>query len=438
MVQLQSEVIRLIQKKRDRKVFSHQEIYWFINHLHQIPDYQLSAWLMAVFINGLNKIETRELTRAMAYSGHVLKLNACSSPSNTPTSARGFVDKHSTGGVGDKVSLVLSPLLAALGYKVSKFSGRALGHTGGTIDKLEAIPGFKTDIDISRFERQIHEIGLAIAAQTQDFAPADKRLYKLRDLTGTVESIPLIASSIMSKKIAGGAENIILDVKVGSGAFMKDLNTAKKLAKEMIEIGEGLDLKVTALITNMNQVLGYAVGNGPELLEAISVLRNENQSGINDLKELVIEMAASLEPKNKAFRNEIISALDSGKAYVKFCELVEAQEGSLDDIESKLKPNYSLDFMVDEDLYIKSMDSFEIGLLAHELAYKPNSEGNYIIDNQAGIILKAKVGDKLSKGDVVFSILGNDERELKSLMPRISKAFEFSKSKTKKLKLILS
>jgi pyrimidine-nucleoside phosphorylase len=439
VVQLQSEIIRLIQKKRDGFKHSPEEILWLINHLEQIPDYQLSAWLMAVFINGLDEIETRELTRAMAFSGQVLKFRSHSG-NLTKTSAkqvRGFVDKHSTGGVGDKTTLVLMPLLASLGYKVSKFSGRALGHTGGTIDKLEAIPGFRTDIDIDRFEKQIHEIGLAIAAQTQDFAPADKRLYRLRDLSGSVESIPLIAASIMSKKIAGGAENIILDVKVGSGAFMKDLKTAKKLARQMIKIAQGLDLKVTALISNMDQVLGYAVGNGPELLEAIAILKNENHTGINELRELVIEMVASLEPANKNFRKEIISVLDSGKAYEKFSEWIKFQGGDLEGLEEKLRPKYRLDFRAEEEGYLASMDTYKIGLLIHELAYKLNSEGSYDIDNQAGMILRKKQGDKVNNGDILFSLFSKNTKELELKSYEISKTFKLSKSKPPKTKLLL-
>ncbi len=290
-------MLKLIEAKRLGKAHLNSEIIWLVNNLDSIPDYQLSAWLMAVCLNGLTDSETVELSRAMAYSGHVLTLKRHlpeydpNNPNASPVSNRGFVDKHSTGGVGDKVTLILTPVLAALGFKVSKFSGRSLGHTGGTIDKLESIPGFKTDIGMKKFEKQIEEIGIALGAQSAEFAPADKRLYSLRDLSGTVESIPLIASSIMSKKIAGGADIILLDVKVGSGAFMKDLRYAKHLAKLMVKIGENLNLKTRAVISNMDQPLGHAVGNSLEVIEAIEILEGKIR---NDLCDLVIELASTI------------------------------------------------------------------------------------------------------------------------------------------------
>jgi|GEM_PF-6529 len=402
-----TKIIELINAKRLGLEHSAADIYWLINYLDKIPDYQISAWLMAVCLNGLTKAETVELTRAMAFSGHVLTLqrhaeceldhehevdleqtfgksviaseakqstahdDCChehedcrhggsmgiASPPSVARNDRaeqlrnderrkrrvnrGFVDKHSTGGVGDKTSLVLGPLLAAVGFKVSKFSGRALGHTGGTVDKLEAIPGFRTDISMKQFETQIEQIGIALGAQTEEFAPADKRLYSLRDKTGTVESIPLIASSVMSKKIAGGADHIILDVKVGAGAFMKNLRDAEKLARTMKDIGTALNLNVQVLLTNMDRPLGATVGNSLEVLEAISVLKGyknfeaylaerhpERSEGSlciaqgheSDFYKLCLDLASTI-----CDRQELIAALESGEAYAKFLEFVRAQ-----------------------------------------------------------------------------------------------------------------
>ncbi len=354
-----TKILELINAKRQGLEHSAADIYWLINYLDKIPDYQLSAWLMAVCLNGLTKAETVELTRAMAFSGHVLTLQRhaeCSLDGPIKrTMNRGFVDKHSTGGVGDKTSLVIGPLLAAVGFKVSKFSGRALGHTGGTVDKLEAIPGFRTDISMKQFETQIETIGIALGAQTDEFAPADKRLYSLRDKTGTVESIPLIASSVMSKKIAAGADHIILDVKVGKGAFMKDLRSARELARTMKDIGTALNLNVQVLLTNMDRPLGATVGNSLEVLEAISVLkgyknfeaylanrhpersegslgggmgilRSAQNDGVlrndeeSDFYKLCIDLCATI-----CDRSELVAALESGAAYAKFLEFVRAQ-----------------------------------------------------------------------------------------------------------------
>ena len=437
------EVIRLIDAKRQGQAHSTEDIFWLINNLDKIPDYQLSAWLMAVCLNGLNDEETTELTRAMAFSGHVLTLkreapvhhhdhdhddgHECASL-HVPNS-RGFVDKHSTGGVGDKVTLVLAPILASIGFKVSKFSGRSLGHTGGTIDKLEAIPGFKTDISMKQFEKQIKDVGIALAGQTMEFAPADKRLYSLRDRTATVESIPLIASSVMSKKIAGGADIILLDVKVGTGAFMKDLKYAKQLAKQMVKIGKKLNLNTRAIISNMDQPLGAAVGNGPELIEALDLLEGKVK---NDLYDLVMEFAGSI-----ASTIEVEDAIRSGKAYVKMQEWVEAQGGDLSKVREANEPKFKLECRAEKDGYVKELNALSVGHTIHELAYKPIAGGTYAIDNTAGVWFKAKISQKVKPGDLLFTIQGSNEKDLEEAKEKILNAYLFTDNKVRKPKLIL-
>lgn len=492
-----SEFLKLVEDKKQGRAHSAQEIDWIVGNLDSIPDYQLSAWLMAVCINGLNDAETTELTRAMAYSGHVLTLkrhaeinekvdsteaaslskskalsehengaysdvSGVNSAGNNTAIAqgsrfwRGFVDKHSTGGVGDKVSLVLSPLLASVGFTVSKFSGRSLGHTGGTIDKLEAIPGFRTDLDMRRFEKQIEKVGMALASQTLEFAPADKRLYALRDKSGTVESIPLIASSVMSKKIAGGADIIILDVKCGSGAFMKNLKEASKLAKQMKKIGDGLNLNVKALITNMDQPLGSAIGNSLEVQEAIDALQGKVK---NDFYELCIALSATITD-----RKELEEAIESGKAYAKFKEFVEAQEGDLNKFTHELDDPaiHKIEIKATENGFVKSLDALAIGQISHEIGYTPihdeelvstsaafdgatgkalggdnASIKNYDIDNSAGIMLHAKIGDEVKTGDTIFSMQAKDKAKLEKYQDKVLDAYVFSKSKVNKPKLIL-
>ncbi len=481
------EILELINDKRLGKEHSSADIYWLINYLDKIPDYQLSAWLMAVCLNGLTQNETVELTRAMAFSGHVLTLQRHSECSlDGPikrTRNRGFVDKHSTGGVGDKTSLVLSPLLAALGFKVSKFSGRALGHTGGTVDKLEAIPGFRTNISMKQFETQIEEIGIALGAQTDEFAPADKRLYALRDKTGTVESIPLIAASVMSKKIAGGADHIILDVKVGKGAFMKNLRDAEKLARTMKDIGSKLNLNVQVLLTNMDQPLGATVGNAVEVLEAISVLKGyknfaayladchpeqfkgvlrcaqddtscqflrrvatQNDEEESDFYKLCIELASTI-----ADRKEVIAALESGEAYTKFIEFVRAQSdadaqlaagiGVIDkDVDLLIakanKAKYTIEIKSEQEGYVSVIDAEKIGLAMHQLGYTPKTTGGYDIDNSAGLILYKKVGDKVLKDSLLCTLMAVDEGKLNSVKLFIQEAIQINQARPRLEKLV--
>lgn len=427
------EMIKFIETKRQGFAHTADEIYWLINNLESIPDYQLSAWLMAVCIYGLDENETKELTRAMAYSGHVLTLQRHAECDlggpNKLSMSRGFVDKHSTGGVGDKVTIALAPLLASLGFKVSKFSGRSLGHTGGTIDKLEAIPGFKTDIEMKDFEKQIENIGICLAGQTLEFAPADKRLYSLRDRTGTVDSIPLIASSVMSKKIAGGADVILLDVKVGSGAFMKDLGYAKKLAKQMVAIGKGLNLNTRAMISNMDQPLGFCVGNGLEVLEAIEFLEGKNKD--SDFYNMVFELASLI-----AKPVEVRNAIESGKAYVKFEEWVEAQGGDLTKVKEANTAKFSLDIKSTKEAYVKELDALTVGKAVHKIAYKSIKGGSYEIDNAAGVRFKAKIGTKVMPEDILFTVYANKEEDIQACADEIISAYVFSEKKVREPKLI--
>lgn len=435
------KMLKLIEAKRQGEAHSIEELTWFINHLSDIPDYQLTAWLMAVCLNGLSEEETINLTKSMAYSGHVLTLKRDADHVHDDhegdkenchsihvTHSRGFVDKHSTGGVGDKVTLALAPILASLGFKISKFSGRSLGHTGGTIDKLEAIPGFQTDLTMKRFEKQIQEIGIAISGQSTEFAPADKRLYSLRDRTATVQSIPLIASSVMSKKIAGGSDIVILDVKVGSGAFMKDVKTAKELAKLMVKIGKSVNLNTKAILSNMDQPLGSAVGNGPELIEAISLLEGNCQ---NDFYDLVVELGGAI-----ASTIEIEDVIRSGKAYVKFTEWVEAQGGDLSKIKEATDPKFFREFRADQLGYVKELDALKVGQVVHELAYSPRADGSYDIDNTAGCWLKAKISNEVHPGDILFAVQGNDEAKVNEAAEGIIDAYLFSEHKVKKPKLV--
>ncbi len=502
-MEISTKVLELINNKRLGKEHSSADIYWLINYIDKIPDYQLSSWLMAVCLQGLSQKETVELTRAMAFSGQVLTLQRhaeCSLDGPIKRSMkRGFVDKHSTGGVGDKTSLVLSPLLAAIGFQVSKFSGRALGHTGGTVDKLEAIPGFRTNISMKQFETQIEQIGIALGAQTEEFAPADKRLYALRDKSGTVESIPLIAASVMSKKIAGGADHIILDVKVGKGAFMKNLRDAKKLARVMKDIGKALNLNVQVLLTNMDKPLGATVGNSLEVLEAISVLqgyknfeaylkarlslrgvceydeaissgllrfaRNDEAGARNDESDfykLCVELASTI-----ADRKEVIAALESGEAYAKFIEFVRAQSDAdvqleaveqchceepkatkqsraqdllgqdLDLFIAKVnKPKFTVEVQAEQEGYISEIDAELVGLAVHKLGYSIKDTGGYIIDNSAGLILHKNVGDQVKIGDILFGLMAADLDKLNTVQLSIREAIKITKTKPKAAKLV--
>ncbi|NLM96950.1 MAG: pyrimidine-nucleoside phosphorylase [Halanaerobiaceae bacterium] len=423
----------IIYKKRQGYSLSREEIEFLINGYSsgKIPDYQISAWAMAVFFQGMDDQETAYLTEAMARSGEIVDLSEIGAK---------VIDKHSTGGVGDKTSLVLGPLVSAAGIPVAKMSGRGLGHTGGTIDKLESIPGFCTEISSKEFLDNVRSTGISIIAQTADIAPADKKLYALRDLTATVESIPLIASSIMSKKIAGGADGIVLDVKTGNGAFMENLEEARELAEKMVRIGRNVGRKTIAVISDMNQPLGYKVGNTLEVEEAVECLRGK---GPEDLRELCLTLGANmliLAEKAADFRTgyeELTDLLDSGKAYEKFLDFVAAQGGDIELIKNDdlSKADKRIMIEAEDSGFVSSIKTREIGLCAMLLgAGRDNKESK--IDYEVGLELKKKIGDRVNAGEPLVEVYYNKEDRLDEVIRRLKDAFIIKKEKQEPLILI--
>lgn len=419
-------MVDIITKKRDGKELSEAEIRFFVKGVTEetIPDYQISAFLMAIVFKGMHKSEIVTLTQAMEHSGDVIDLS----------SIKGVkVDKHSTGGVGDKTSLVLGPLVASCGAKLAKMSGRGLGHTGGTLDKMESIPGMSIAIAGERFLKQVQDIGMAIVGQTGDLVPADKKLYALRDVTGTVESIPLIASSIMSKKLASGSDTILLDVKFGSGAFMKTLEDARELAETMVSIGDGLNRDTRAILTDMEQPLGLAVGNTLEVKEAIATLKGH---GPTDLVELCLKAGAIMLEQAKICKTEeegrklLEEKIANGEAFEKLCEFVEAQGGDVSYIRNPEKFEVSKivkDVYSQNDGYISKIDSLGIGESGMKLG-AGRATMQDVIDMSAGIVLAKKVGDKVKKGEKLCTIYTNVEKH-EEIMEDIRKAFIISKTK---------
>ena len=398
------DIIEIIIAKKDGKALTKEQIHYFIKSLidRTIEDYQVSALLMAITINGMNSEETAYLTEEMRVSGDVWDL------SDIPGLK---IDKHSTGGVGDKVSLILGPMVASCGAKMAKMSGRGLGHTGGTLDKMESIPGMKINLTKDEFKKQVKEIGLAIIGQDKTIDPADKRLYELRDVTGTVQSIPLIASSIMSKKLASGADCILLDVKCGKGAFMKNYEDAKKLATEMVNIGKELKKNVKAEITDMNQPLGKAVGNNLEIKEVIETLKG---NGPKDLVEICLSSGSILLVQAELFKN------------VEDAEFVKAQGGDLDYIDHPEKFPVSknlIEIKSDNEGYIKTIDALEIGLGSCHLG-GGRMKLTDVIDMSAGIILNKKVGDFVKKGELLCTLHTNKDK-VDHIVEKVKKAFIF-------------
>lgn len=419
-------MVDLIIKKRLGKELSNEEIKFIIENFNsgKLPDYQMSSFSMAVVFNGMTNKETSALTKAIIDSGDVINLSKIKKPT---------VDKHSTGGVGDKTTLVLGPMLAAMDMAVAKLSGRGLGHTGGTIDKLESIPGFNCGISNNEFIKQVNKIGLSIIGQTQSLTPADKKLYALRDVTGTVESIPLIASSIMSKKIASGAKNILLDVKVGEGAFMKTTNDAIELAKTMVGIGKNLNRNTAAFITEMSEPLGFSVGNRLEVREAIETLKG---NGPKDLVELCVKCCGLLGKMSGRYETEkealakAKQVLADGSAYAKFLELVKAQGGDVsvfDNMEKYVHAKYNVQVKSKNDGYVKHVQALTIGDASMHLgAGRATKEES--IDEFAGIVLEKKRCDAIKKGDVLFTM--HSSKPISKEMENIAlSAFEFTKTK---------
>ncbi len=394
-------VIDLITKKRDGEALSKDEIAFLISAYTKgdIPDYQMSAFLLATYFKGMTHEEATHLALAMRDSGDVLDL----------TEIEGVkVDKHSTGGVGDKVTLVLAPLVASLGAKVAKMSGRGLGHTGGTIDKLESIPGFQVEIPREQFIHQVKDIGLAVVGQSGQVAPADKKLYALRDVTATVDVIPLIASSIMSKKLASGADAIVLDVKVGKGAFMQTIEDAEELAQLMVDIGKLAGKKMTAILTAMDEPLGHKIGNALEVVEAIDTLKGH---GPKDFLDVVITIASELiiyagvtndMDQAKKLLNE---AITSGSAYQKFLTFVKAQGGDIKVLEhpEKLLSNKTVEVFTDQMGYVSEMDALMIGQAAMRLGAGRETKADQI-DLSVGVDLHVKVGDLIEKGQSIATL----------------------------------
>ncbi|MFA6755097.1 MAG: thymidine phosphorylase [Bacilli bacterium] len=398
-------IVDIIEHKRDKKVLSREEINYFISNYvnNVIPDYQMSALLMAIYLNGMNTKEIADLTEEMRDSGHVWDL------SDIPGIK---VDKHSTGGVGDKVSLVLGPMVASQGAKLAKMSGRGLGHTGGTLDKLESIPGFNIYLNEKEFKEQVSKIGMAIIGQDAEIDPADKKLYALRDVTGTVSSIPLISSSIMSKKLASGADSILLDVKYGSGAFMKTVDKAVELAKTMVEIGKSLNKDVKAEVTDMDQPLGCAVGNNLEVKEVIDTLHNK---GPKDLTELCLSsgsimlLQAKICKDKKTARELLKKCLEDGSAFNKFREFVIAQKGDISYIDHPEKfpmAKNIIDVVSDSNGFVNRIDALAIGKSSMELG-GGREKLDDVIDMSAGIVLNKKIGDSVKKGDILCKLYTN-------------------------------
>ena len=426
-------IVDLITKKRDGGSLTTDEIQWFVKAFTagEIPDYQAAALAMAIYFCSMTPREISDLTLAMAHSGEMLDLSDI---------APVVVDKHSTGGVGDKTTLVVEPLVAACGLPVGKMSGRGLGYSGGTLDKMESFTGFRAGLTVDEFRKQLREIGLVLAGQSADLAPADGKLYALRDVTGTVPSTPLIASSVMSKKIAAGAQAIVLDVKVGSGAFMQTLKEASELARTMVKIGKSVGRKTVALISDMNQPLGNAVGNALEAREAIDTLRG---GGPADFREHCLHVAAHMLVLGKrakgygAARALCAAALADGRALAKFRVLVVAQGGDGAQVDDPDKlPRAALVETVGapKSGYLKEINARAVGLAAVDLgagrATKTDS-----IDLAVGVVVHHKVGDRVEKGEPLFTVHANDSGKLAQARKRVLAAHRFRKDKVRPLPL---
>ena len=424
----------IIMKKRNGEALSKPEIDFFIEGYTkgEIPDYQVSALMMAIYFKGMNEQETLNLTMAMAGSGDMLDLSAI----------KGIkVDKHSTGGVGDKTTLALTPMVAACGIPVAKMSGRGLGHTGGTIDKLESFPGFSTSISTQTFIDNVNRIGIAVMGQTADLAPADKKLYALRDVTATVDNMSLIASSIMSKKLAAGADAIVLDVKTGSGAFMKTEEDSVALATEMAKIGRNAGRNTIAVVSDMDQPLGFAVGNALEVKEAIDTLKGH---GPEDFVELCMTLGSQMliaggKAKDAEEAHDmLLKVLDSGAALDKLAEFVEAQGGNKEAVyNTDLLPRASIVEPVYSpvDGYIEHIECDEVGICSLILGGGRETKESDI-DLSVGIVLTKKVGDKVVKGEPIAYIHANDKEKLITAKERFLQAYRYSETKPKKSKII--
>ena len=417
------DILDIIDKKEKGEKLTKEELQYVIDgYLNgTIKDYQMSALLTEIDLLGLKEEETINLTDIMLHSGEILDLGFDN-----------IVDKHSTGGVGDKTTIVLAPLVASLGVKVAKMSGRGLGHTGGTIDKLESIKGFKTSMSLDEFKNQVDKIGIALVGQMGNLVPADKKIYALRDVTGTVDSIPLIASSIMSKKLASGASSIVIDLKVGSGALVNNLDEAKELANLMVKIGKNNNKKTACVLTNMDEPLGYAVGNSIEVIEAINTLKGD---GPEDLTDLVIKLGSlmvsmGLNISEEEAEEKVKENLYNGKGYEKMLEWVKAQGGDINNIPLA---KHSKEIIAPTDGYISFINALEIGKLSRKLGAGRLTKDDEI-DLTVGIILNHKVGEYVQKDETLATIFYN-EKEVTD--EEILSCFKFSENPVEEPKLII-
>lgn len=424
------DFLKILFKKRNGGTLNSAEIEFLIKgYLNSsIPDYQFSAFLMAIYFQGMDFEETTALTKAMLNSGSTLNLSNIKNPK---------VDKHSTGGVGDKVSLILAPLVASCGVCVPMISGRSLGHTGGTLDKLESIPGFRTDLSLKEFRTQLKRINVGIIGQTEEIAPADKKIYSLRDVTGTVESIPLITASIMSKKLAEDLDGLVIDVKFGNGAFMRDYTKAKNLAHYLVQTGKRFGVKTVAVITDMNEPLGEYIGNGLEILETIEALRGRGPKDLMEvtltLSEIILNIA-----RVKGGRNLLLEKLNNGSALNKFREMVKYQGGDPEIIEDyKRLPiaKKRIEFLSNKTGYIKKIDTFKLGMLATRLGAGRLKKGDQI-DPGCGFRILKKTGSSVNKGEPVIEIFSDKKMLIKEILDEMPTVFIIEKEKPRKRLLI--
>ncbi|MCP3032654.1 pyrimidine-nucleoside phosphorylase [Halobacillus sp. A1] len=426
-------MVDVIQKKRNGEELTEQEIRFFVDGYTEgsIPDYQASALMMAVYFRGMNDKETATLTQAMVDSGETIDLSSIQGHK---------VDKHSTGGVGDKISFLTGPIVASVGVPVAKMSGRGLGHTGGTLDKLESLSGFNVEITKEQFIENVNKNKLAVAGQTGNLAPADKKLYALRDVTATVDSIPLIAGSIMSKKLASGADSIVLDVKTGSGAFMKTLEDSEALAREMVNIGNNLGRNTVAVISDMNQPLGYEVGNANEIKEAVEVLQGKR---VDDLRRLSLELASHMTILAEVFDTyeeayaKLEENIENGKAFEAFRKFIEAQGGNvamIDDLSKLPSSKYQVEVKAPKSGYVSAIDAESIGVAAMYLGAGRATKDDEI-NHGVGISLKKKIGDEVSEGDTLV-VLNSDDEDPTDSIEKVLSAYEIDASKPEELTLI--
>lgn len=427
-------IVSLIRKKRDGNSLTKDELSYLIDEYtkDEVPDYQMSAFLMASFLNGMDKNEASALTHSMLYSGRVLDLSDIHGKK---------VDKHSTGGVGDKLSLILAPIVASYGVPVPMISGRGLGHTGGTLDKMESIPGFTVDMTLEQYQQILAKCNMVMAGQTEEVAPADKRLYSLRDVTATVESIPLIAGSIMSKKLAEGIDALVLDVKFGSGAFMKTHEDAQKLAETLVAVGEDFGKETVAYLTNMNQPLGYKVGNWLEVEESMDGLQGNGPDDVMEITHMLAGTMIMLGGKADTVEEGIEmshKAVQNGRAFDKWLELTEEQGGDtvvLKNYSDYEHAEHSFEFTARESGYISEIDAYRVGMASLELgAGRKKKEDD--IDSAAGIELHHKIGSKVEKGDPLATGYMNNENLIEASNNYLDEAFTIKNEKPKSTNMI--